>query len=223
MSKITICVGCGLDVTDDGILEVQRRPGGGIECDSTGLFATPVVKSPDECNGFEIRGNGYYSPCPKTVGAVIQNDSVNNDLLPFNSMVNGGEYSFTSGPSSVIGNTLCCAVRGIIAIRAGGLYLDAVNGFYGSARLQVNQGGGGLVDANPDTTMVFENKSGSNVHTSFNNLVDENVIEIPGHSTSSIAAAVVVHVNLGGVGSTLSGFIRFEYVMSLPMNCTCPA
>lgn len=34
---MAICVGCGLDINSiTGLLEVQKRPGGGIHCDNTG-------------------------------------------------------------------------------------------------------------------------------------------------------------------------------------------
>ena len=217
-----LCVSNCLTVVD-GVLEIKLDPAGNITCGADGLAVPGGVTvpgvSPDDCNGFELRGNGYYSPCPDSVSGVIQNDSVNNDLLPLAiSTAGAGTYTFTTG-SNTIENPLCCEVSGIIAIRAGGLYLDAADGFYGTARLQVNPNGGGLIDASPDTTVVFENQQGVNIHTAFNGFVDENIIVIPALSSITYAAALVVHVNAGT--GTLSGLIKFEYVLTLPQSGCC--
>jgi hypothetical protein len=219
-----VCVGCGLDVVD-GVLLPKLKADGGIVCDGDGLhvvFPAGVVVpgvSPDACNGFVLRGNGYYSPCPDAVTGIIQNDSINNDLLPLAITAGGGPYTFTSGTANTLSNPLCCDVSGIIAIRAGGLFLDAANTFYGSCHMQVNPNGAGLVNASPDTTKVFENKSGSNLHTDFNGFVDENHIVIPAGGSITYAAALVVDCVAGS--GTLSGVIKFEYVITLPQSGCC--
>jgi hypothetical protein len=219
---MALCVGCGFEVID-GILEHKLDPAGNITCGAAGLaVAIPAVLdpiSPDACNGVERRGNGLYVPCPDAVTGIIQNDSVNNDLLPLAVSGVNNTYTFSSGGGNTIANPLCCDVSGIIAIRAGGLYLEAADGFYGSCKLQINPNGVGLVDCSPDTTMVFENQSGSTVHTSFNNFVDENWISIPAGGSITYAAALVVFVNTGA--GTLSGNIKFEYVLTLPQTECC--
>lgn len=95
VSPISICVGCGLDVSDTGVLEVQKRPNGGLGCTNTGagtdgLFLTAftgdtatghmhgtgtladplltdVRKSTQPCNGIRLDGDGVYASCPKSI------------------------------------------------------------------------------------------------------------------------------------------------------------
>lgn len=77
------CIGCGLNSDAAGLLEVQLRPGGGIECDpdgaDAGLFLTPtgpatISTTPGSCTG--ISGNG--SPgSPLRVDADISEDACN--------------------------------------------------------------------------------------------------------------------------------------------------
>lgn len=219
---MAVCVSACMEVVD-GVLGPKLAPAGGITCEADGLTVTfPAVADPaisgDACNGVVHRGDGLWSPCPDAVTGVIQNDSINNDLLPLG-IAGDAVYTFTSGAGNTIENPLCCDVSGIIAIRAGGLYLDAADGFYGTARLQINPDGAGLQECSPDTTMVFENQQGTNIHTAFNNFVDENVIVIPAGGSITYAAALVVHAIAGS--GTLSGTIKFEYVLTLPPSGCC--
>lgn len=69
--KTSVCIGCGLEVDPiTGLLEVQLRPGGGLDCDNTGdandglfvVFPAPpessvlVTNLPDNC--VDLSGNG---------------------------------------------------------------------------------------------------------------------------------------------------------------------
>jgi hypothetical protein len=209
----------------DGILGPKLDPAGGLECGEAGLkanFPAAVGESPDACNGLEIRGNGLYAPCPDAVTGIVSNDSVNNDLIDGAGLAiaaPGGPYMFGAGAANTLANPLCCDVSGIIAIRAGGLYLDAADGFYGKCHLEIDANGTGWVPAVPDTTIVFENQSGSNLHTAFNNLVDENHIVIPASGSITYTARVVVTVIAGS--GTLTGLIQFEYVLTCPQTGCC--
>lgn len=83
MVPIAVCVGCGLDVNEDGILVVERADAS-LNCnDDTGLSvnlgdapnglvlgASGISVDIDEvsaCNGVELRANGIFAACPDNI------------------------------------------------------------------------------------------------------------------------------------------------------------
>jgi len=235
---VAVCLGCGLDVDPDtGVLELQLKSGGGLVCDGDGLsVAFPSVDaldpiSPDACNGIARRGNGLYAPCPDastgTANCTLAN--LDYDPAPPTPPDTQNEYEFVStsavtdqgtvGGVVTMTNPTCCQITGRIGVRAGGLYGLAQDGFYGAAELRVNQGGGGLTGAGPDTHIVFENQCGSPVHTSFNNMVDENWIVIDPGDTFTYAASILFLVYAGNIH--LSGTINFEFNWVLVQTGCC--
>lgn len=215
-----LCVSQCMEVVD-GVLGPKLKTDGGLVCDGDGLhvvFPAGVVVpgvSPDACNGFALRGNGYYSPCPDAITGLAQaTNTVDPVTMPLSVPGSSNNYLWKSGIISIT-NTLCCEVSGTISIRAGGLYLAADDGFYGQANLDVNPNGTGMVPAFPDTTQVFENQSGGVLHTSFNNFVDENWLTIAAGATVTYQAAVNLFVS-AAPGGTMTGTIGFEF------NWTCP-
>lgn len=217
-----VCVGCGLEVVD-GLLAVDLAAGGGILCGDDGLYVSTSVLdpiSPDACNGIVRRGNGLYSPCPKALAFGIDTGSPQQGAV---GAVTAGvgpstnTYGFTSD-AIVIDNPLCCAVKGKITIRAGGLFLAANDGFYGDAHLEVkiNTDPYGVF---PSNTMVFENQSGGVLRTGFNGLQDDNYLAIAAGGSVTYQAQILVNVHEGN--GTLSGTIGFEFNYFLAQDCTC--
>ena len=199
-----VCVDCGLEVVD-GLLQVELDPAGGITCGAGGLVAN--FPAPPE------------SVCPDAVTGLQQaTNTVDPVTMPLAVSSGGGTFVWKSGVIT-ISNPLDCEVSGTISIRAGGLYLEANDGFYGQAQLLVNPDGGGLVPAYPDTMMVFENQSGGVLHSAFNNLVDENLLVVPGAGSVTYQAAVEIGM-FAGTG-TVSGTIGFEFNWTLPQTGCC--
>jgi hypothetical protein len=218
---VALCVSQCFEVID-GVLGPKLDPAGGITCGAAGLAISassldPI--SPDACNGLARRGNGLYAPCPDAISGGQGTGSPQQGDLP---LVFAGasddSYTFLSDVVSIT-NTTCCAVGGKISLRCGGAYLDCADDFYGSAHLEVNINGAGLGQCTPDTTMVFENRQGVNVHTAFNNMVDDNYLAIAAGATVTYQAAFVFFANTGS--GTLSGTLGFEFVWVLPQIGCC--
>lgn len=98
------CIGCGLTSNVDGLLEVQLRPGGGIECDEdgadAGLFLTPtgpstITTTPGDCT--IISGNGAPGT-PLRVDAEISGDACNGITCRANGL-------FAHCPDSIVVST----------------------------------------------------------------------------------------------------------------------
>lgn len=175
---MAVCVGCGLDINGgSGLLEVQLDPAGGITCGPAGLAASavPVASipvSPDACNGITKRGNGLYSPCPKSiVGSIIQTSPQGSGLPQ--TMIAPGTFNYLNDNTTNsihICNTTCCEVQGFVEVTVGDTYLDEAEGFFGSSRIQVNIDASGLVDTEPSTERVYQNNGTGTLREDANNM-----------------------------------------------------
>lgn len=233
---MAVCVGCGLEVDpDSGVLEVLTDPAGGISCDpTTGLKLTsiptallPSVLDPisdDACNGIVRRVDGLYAPCPDANVSAVNIGAIENGDLPFEVNTGGGVPSYfhlsTPGPDTAIANDLCCNASGIITIRGGSIFLDAADNFYCTAQLQIKYNGGAWANADPSTMQVFENKTGSNVHTGFSNFMEVNKIDV--NAGSSVTYAARIEIAVYASTAILSGPVGFEFNWVIPQVGCCP-
>jgi hypothetical protein len=222
-----VCVGCGLEVNPtSGVLETKLKPGGGLVCDGDGLSVTfpaaySPTESPDDCNGFEVRGNGLYAPCPEaTVGS---HQWIGAEIAPLEVSTGGaGTFAWTSSVASIT-NTSCCEQQGRISARAGGVTLAMDNGFRGYADLQVNIDGAGWATAVPSTRIYCENSQGTPINIGLNNLLDENwiIFDAPPAlgSTHSYAARIFLVVTAGTADA--SGVPAVEINWVAPQTGCC--
>lgn len=215
---MAVCVGCGFEVVD-GILQHKLDPAGHMTCGAAGLAVSipgildPI--SPDACNGISRRGNGLYSNCPDTITGAVNN----TDAIAPVTVSTGGAGTF-DWPQDVVtvNNTLCCDVGGRISTRAGGIRLLTHTGFYCEANLDININGGGWGAAAPDTAIVFENQTGSDVHTALNGFLDENFLAISAGGSVTYQGRIHLHVLAGTADAT--GEIGVEINWVLPqINC----
>lgn len=190
---MAICVGCGLDVNGvSGLLEVQLNGGdaSGIHCDNTsglslGIHSNPnsgitltgngttgsplqptLIRSPDDCNSLEIRGNGLYAPC--------QDSNIGTSLVQLSPQGGGPGYAqcIETGPgygylnsndahSIHICNPTCCNAAGLIFVKVSDLYFQARPGLFAKAWLEVNIDDGGFSGVMEPQPIVFFQNTGS--------------------------------------------------------------
>lgn len=215
---MAVCVGCGLTVNGSGVLIVDRNPDSslsGIDCtDAAGLslhantvnstsisitgigtdtskLSAAIIRSPDNCNGVDLRGNGLYVPCPKSiVGAV--NTGFTGFTAPFSPMVAGGTYDAQSvcpgspaptattydcvGSQIHICNPLCCSAQGLWDVTCyGGLILGAP-GFDATAFLMTSIDGGAFGAASPTTKIKMTNQGPASQFFELGNFQENNFI-----------------------------------------------
>jgi hypothetical protein len=165
-----VCTGSGIS-SDIHILDSTS-----IDLSGDGKNATPlsaaVIKSPTSCNGLQLLGNGVWTPCVNDVSG----DSL-NQISPQSPdfgvpipLTDGGTYDFlnSDNPASInICNTSCCAVRGILTVQVGDIYVEALPGFIGNGLLQVSIDGGGFITLFPSTRDTFTNPGSSNAFHDF--------------------------------------------------------
>lgn len=218
---MAVCVGNCLEVVD-GVLEIKLDPAGHISCSDAGLAVPAGVTvpgvSPDACNGFQLRGNGYYASCPEAVSFAHLWDP--GAITPF-TMSTAGDATFRwPSDSAVIDNSAGCRnVAGRVSVRFGGLRVLAHDGFHAEAHLEVNINGGGFGAATPDTTLIIENHQGVDVNVALSGFLDENYLLVNNGTTQTYAGQLVVIV-LAGTGD-VSGTPQCEINWVLPQVGAC--
>lgn len=233
MVRIAVCVGCGLFVNGSGVLEVQRRPGGGIECDNSGdaddgLFlnlttnaclsgdgttASPLapVISPDACNGLECRGNGLYIRNPRSIIGITDHASPENTVLPLVTGT-GGTFIFNSLVVT-INNPSCHEVVGRITVIEGGMDVTQNAASTMIASFEVNINGAGFIPVIPRASLVFDNRTAVAANDRFDNLIESNLLSI-GAGASATYQARMVYFQQSGTG-ILNGAQTFEFQWDL--------
>jgi hypothetical protein len=208
-----LCVGDCFEVVD-GILQLQVDPAGGLECGVSGLkanFPAAPGASPDACNGFEVRGNGLYAPCPDAVVGVHQ--WVGSEVNPLEvSSAGDGIFDWPSSLAT-IANGLCCDVGGRISSRAGGIRLQMNDGFRAVCDLQVNINGGGWATAVPATTIYCENSQGVDINIGLNNLLDENYLVVAAGASATYEARIHLDVSAGTADAFGIPAVEINWVM----------
>lgn len=186
---MAICIGCGLEVVD-GILVPKLDPAGHITCSDAGLAVPGGVTvpgvSPDSCNGFELRGNGYYAPCPDSiVGTTLVQVSPQGSGLP-QAVGDGGSFSYLNdnSPTNIhICNTTCCTVSGLVFVKVGDVYFQASPTFVGSAHLEVNINNAGFGSIEPTAITTFTNNGTGDSYAA---------VDLDAHLFLSLAAGACV-------------------------------
>ena len=232
------CIGCGLTVDGSGKLIAQLEAGGGIECDPTnGLELTiqhtgrlsgagtsdsllDVVKSPDGCNGIDMRANGIYAPCPNTVAGTDDHNvpGINDAIAGPNDT-----YVYESAGVTTITNNLCCPVTGRYVVQAGGLYTDDLaDDFLVIAHMELSIDGGPYLSVFPfSSRRGANNGDGATTTMDFDNMSASDIITVaPLGGTRSLRGRLVITVIGAAAGAGhIQGNNGFRTTWHLTQNC----
>ena len=241
MIKVSICVGCGLKVSGTGLLEVQLRPGGGLDCDNSGdandgLFVTAasttgsncidvvggvvsVNLSEDACNGLQCRANGLYAPCPDSETGINSQGSANQGDIPLNVNTGGAAtFDLVTIAAVSICNPTCCTASGRISVMSGGIFIDADPGYLGSTNLQISIDGGGFASS-PVAEIWCDNNTASIQRFDLNNLEDDFWSNLGSGACTTVAARIRTVVSAGT--GTINGILVFETQWDLNQTGCC--
>lgn len=184
---MAICVGCGLTIDGSGLLTVEKRPNGGLDCTNTGAaddgmflaafvgdtstvdmsgtgtgaspLSAAVKISNTDCNALSVVGTGLYVPCSDGVVGVLEQTSPQNvGAGQFMAAIASYNYLNDNAFNSIhICNPTCCSVQGFVAVTVGDTYLIADVNFLGNAHLRVNIDNAGFTTVSPDSQRIFHN------------------------------------------------------------------
>ena len=281
---MAVCVGCGLAVDTNGVLNVDLADDvagdhhSGLDCNNTtglslaiqnadtdsiiingnGTFSSPlsatvsvdtqnstsinwtggregtaalplqaqVTRSPDACNGLELRANGVWAKCPSSL---VQIMNVSPAFAPFGINSGGaGNFNIPSGCNNScnggnwhICNPYNCQISGFISIRA---YMGAVSGasvgFDAEGHLEVSINGGGYTGASPGTFIRMQNLTVNNQsYWDLANMEERNFLILdPG---ACVDYQVQATINVFAGTATWSTGPNFEYYVHLTTTGGC--
>lgn len=218
--KISICVGCGLEVVA-GILQVDVD-GTTIGCGANGIFAIAPFPgiSTDACNGTKLGTDGkVWSPCPEGIAFIDTNNSPQIGTIPLATVGPNGTYDFESVIVSITNTSACCTVSGIMSFMSGFTgTIDAASKL--TAEMAAQEDGGAYVNASPASYEIFQNLHATDPLAWASNLYDQIWSTwAPGQVKTFRARTRFTQVT--GAGDVLTGGV-FELQWTLvPTSCGC--
>lgn len=195
---------------------------GGREGTAALPIQAQVTRSPDACNGIDLRGNGVYAPCPDSETGIDGHNSPQNGAA-FTATGISNPFS-TFGWQSVIVhicNPTCCTVAGRISYEAGGLEGDLQTGDAANSHLEVQTNGGAFASAQPSSTKWVHNTGSSPMRVDFNNMIETNWMILGPGECIDVRAQLILEILLGSQIQNLTNTVFFEIQWDLNQVGCC--